>query len=250
MILPARIGVTLALAAGLALTARLGASADPLRDGTAAFANKDYAAAMPLLAPLADQGDPRAGCMVTVMRDKARGGVAYDIDDMAATCIAAAVGTASAELGLAGHYRTGLIVEKDPVKAAKLYRLAADQGLPIAQKVLGDLYASGAGVTADLAAACHWWGRAAMQGGSSEAQRDFGNCYLAGDGVPRSEMRALAWWLVARDNEDKNTDGLPDWVFQREAEADRSAEALLRRLPADQAAEAKAFARAWRPAPE
>jgi len=242
MKLAARIGVLPVLIACLGSAA----FAEPLQDGAAAFARKDMATAMHLLSPLAEAGDPVAGCMVTVMLDQAHGRVAYDADAMSATCIAAADGKAAAELDLAGDYRGGLIVAKDPLKAATLYRRAADQGSGVAQKVLGDLYAEGAGVPRDFASACAWWGRAAWQGESSEAQRDFGNCYLSGTGVPKSEVQALAWWLIARNHEDQNTEGLPSWMFQRDADADRLTDALVRRLSASDVAQAQAFARAWR----
>jgi TPR repeat protein len=241
-----RIGVVLALA-GVSGT---GAAADALQDGAAAFARNDTAAAMRLLAPLEQQGDPVAGCMVTVMLDRARGRIAYDAAAMAATCIAAAHRERTAELDLAGDYRTGRVVEQDAAKAAPLYRRAAEQGSPVAQKVLGDLYAQGSGVPRDFAAACAWWGRAAMQGESSEAQRNYGTCYLTGTGVARDETRALAWWLIARNNERQDKDGLPAWVFQSEADADRAAETLTRRLSAAQVAEAQAIARAWQPKAE
>jgi hypothetical protein len=242
---PARIGAGLALAACLSSAA----AADALKDGTSAFSHKDYATAMRLLAPLGDAGDAIAGCMVTVMRDKASGRVAYDADDMSRTCIAAAGGTPSAELDLAGYYRTGLILIKDEAKAARLYRLAAERGQPVAQQVLGDLYAEGSGVTRDYASACSWWGRAAMQG-QSAAQRNYGTCYLTGTGVARSEKQALSWWLIAKDNAREDRDGMPDWVFQNDADAERSIQALMQRLPAGQVAAAQAAARAWKPVPE
>jgi len=234
------------------MIAGFGAAAfgDPLQDGTAAFATRDNATAMRLLAPLAEAGDPIAGCMVKVMDDRTHGRVAYDADGMATTCIAAAGGKAQAEFDLAGNYRTGLILEKDATKAAALYRRAADQGLPIAQKVLGDLYADGAGVTRDFAAACTWWGRAAMQGESSEAERNYGKCYLTGTGVSQSEVEALTWWLIAKNHERQDKDGLPDWVFQTEADADRLSDALMQRLPADEVAKARERARVWRPVAE
>jgi hypothetical protein len=109
MFFPARIAVILAMVAGLGSAA----SGDTLKDGTEAFSNKDYATAMRLLVPLADGGDPIAECMVTIMRDQAGGRVAYDVDDMSRTCIAASSGKASAELDLAGDYRTGLILAQD-----------------------------------------------------------------------------------------------------------------------------------------
>jgi uncharacterized protein len=241
--LPLRLGAVLALLVGLGSAA----SGDALQEGTAAFSNQDTATALRLLLPLAEAGDPIAGCMVTVMRDRAGGRVAYDADGMAATCIAAADGKAAAEFGLAGNYRTGLILKKDAAKAATLYQRAAEQGLPVAQKVLGDLYAEGAGVKRDFATACRWWGRAAMQGESSEAARNTGKCYLTGTGVPQSDVEALTWWLIAKNNARRDHDGLPDWVFQSEADADRLSDALMQRLPADQVAEAQDRARRWKP---
>jgi TPR repeat protein len=236
----------------MALVTGLSAAAfgDALQDGAAAFSSQDNATAMRLLAPLAEAGDPVAGCMVTVMLDRARGRVAYDADGMAATCIAAADGQAAAQFDLAGNYRTGFILEKDAAKAAVLYSRAAEQGLPVAQKVLGDLYAEGTGVPRNFATACRWWGRAAAQGESSEAERNTGKCYLTGTGVPQSDVDALTWWLIAKSNERPDKDGLPDWVFQTEADADRVSDALMERLPADAVAAAQERARGWKPVRE
>ena len=226
---------------------------DGLRDAAAratdAFSSQDYKRAMPMLASLAADGDPAADCMVTIMLDRTHGRVSYDADGLAATCVGAAEGEAPAELDLAYHYRTGTIVGRDVVMAAMLYRRAADQGSAVAQKVLGDFYAEGTGVKRDLAAACRWWGRAAVQGQSSEAERNYGNCYLTGTAVPRSDVQALAWWLIAKNNE-KDDRSLPAWVFQGDVDGDRLSDALIQRLPADQAAEAQALARAWQPKPE
>jgi TPR repeat protein len=188
--------------------------------------------------------------MVTVMQDRARGRVAYDADGMEATCIAAASGEAAAAFALAGNYRTGLILARDAAKAAALYQRAADQGLAVAQKVLGDLTAEGLGVKRDFATACRWWGRAAMQGESSAAARNFGKCHLTGTGVPRSEVDALTWWLIAKRLARANDADLPDWVYQSEADADRLSDALMQRLPPDRVAEARARALRWAPVPE
>jgi TPR repeat protein len=102
-------------------------------------------------------------------------------------------------------------------------------------------------VPRDFASACTWWGRAAMQG-QNQAQRDYGSCYLSGTGVARSEIQALAWWLIAKSREaEADKVGLPTWVFQSEAEADRATTALMQRLSPDQVAQAQALARAWQP---
>lgn len=53
---------------------------------------------------------------------------------------------------------------KDYLEAARLYRLAANQGFPDAQYNLGVLYESGAGVEKDQALARSWYLKAAEQG--------------------------------------------------------------------------------------
>jgi len=97
------------------------AQAGPLDDGQTAYERGDYATAIQLLSPLAEQGDARAEYML---------GLAYD---------------------------RGNGVPQDYAKAASWYRKAAVQGAPDARAGLGALYARGQGVPQDYAQAAKWW---------------------------------------------------------------------------------------------
>ena len=60
---------------------------------------------------------------------------------------------------VAGQIKTKSDFEKDFEKAAKLYRLAADQGHTMAQGNLGWMYTNGNGVEEDLDEAAKWYRR-------------------------------------------------------------------------------------------
>src|SRR5260370_31702230 len=60
------------------------------------------------------------------------------------------------------YYRDGLgDVSKDDCEAARLFKLAADQGNALAQHNLGFMYQNGRGVPQDNAAAIGWYRKAA-----------------------------------------------------------------------------------------
>lgn len=61
--------------AGVVVAAMLtgGAAAEPIDDGVAAFFRGDYAAALQLLRPLAEQGDATAQTWLGVMYDEGKG---------------------------------------------------------------------------------------------------------------------------------------------------------------------------------
>ena len=61
-------------------------------------------------------------------------------------------------------YANGEGVAEDDAEAVRWYRLAADQGLAIAQNNLGWMYDNGEGVAEDDAEAVRWYRLAADQG--------------------------------------------------------------------------------------
>lgn len=85
---------------------------------------------------------------------------------------------------------------KDPVVAARWYRMAAEHGDAQSQNNLGVDYAIGEGVRKDTAEAAHWFRRAAQQG-HPYAQAHLGRLYEHGDGVPRDWRRAIHWYRLA-----------------------------------------------------
>jgi TPR repeat protein len=122
------------LAGGLFALALFGAAAaGPLEDGGTAYWRGDYAVALQILGPLAEQ----------------RNAVAQTF------------------IGLMYYYGQG--VPQDYALAAAWYRNAAEQGNAIAQSNLGVLYYQGQGVPQDYALAVAWY-RTAAKGGYTPAQ--------------------------------------------------------------------------------
>jgi TPR repeat protein len=124
-----------ALAGWLAVAAPAGtAVAGPFEDGAAAINRGDYATALRLLRPLADQG------------------------------------LAGAQNNLGVMYDNGHGVPQDYAEAVKWYRKAADQGDADAQNNLGVMYRNGQGVPQDYVQAHKWFNLSASR--SAAAERD------------------------------------------------------------------------------
>ena len=103
-------------------------AAGPLEDGWAAYQRQDYATALLLWRPLAEQGKAIVQSLLGLM------------------------------------YAHGHGVPQDYVQAAKWYRLAAEQGHALSQGVLGEMYEHGRGVPQDYVQAAKWYRLAAEQG--------------------------------------------------------------------------------------
>src|SRR5438874_12072440 len=92
-----------------------------LEDGRDAYQNGDYAAALRLLRPLADAGNPEAQVFI---------GMSYEFGDG---------------------------VTKNTAEAVKWYRQAADKGNMDAAYNLGTIYEEGNGVPKNIAEAVKWF---------------------------------------------------------------------------------------------
>lgn len=141
------------------------ALAGPYEDGMRAYVGEDYATALTLLKPLAEQGDARAQYQVGVIFGD---GLVGDKPDDAAAADwfgkAAATGHHTAEKTMGDIYFLGKGVTKDFVQAGRWYRKAADAGHPEAQFMLGYLYQEGLGVPKDKATAIQLYRTAEDQG--------------------------------------------------------------------------------------
>jgi uncharacterized protein len=151
------------VAAALVLSMHGQVSAAPLDDATAAYQRGDFAAAMELIRPLADQGDVRA------------------------------------QFNLATMYYNGRGVPQDHATAAMWFRRAAEQGDMQAQRYLGFMYANGQGVARDDREAVKWYGRAAEQG-DADAQVNLGVMYSAARGTAQNYVQAHKWFTIAAEN--------------------------------------------------
>jgi hypothetical protein len=87
-------------------------------------------------------------------------------------------------------------VPQDDAEAVRWYRLAAEQGVALAQTNLGVMYASGRGVPKDDVEAVRWFRLAAEQG-VALAQTNLGLMYANGEGVPQDYVQAHLWFNLA-----------------------------------------------------
>ena len=137
--------------------------AGPFDDGFRAFARHDYAAAIRIFQPLAEEGDARAAFYLGYMYDQ------------------------------------GLAPEESSGQAAVWFRKAAEQGDAVSQATLGYMYSAGDGVPQNYAEAMKWSLLAAKQDDPG-AQYRIGTFYEAGFGAPKNPILAYMWFsLSARD---------------------------------------------------
>ncbi len=107
-------------------------------------------------------------------------------------------GNAEAQLRLGDMYATGTGVTLDRAKAARWHRKAAEQGLARAQYQLGLDLVNGIGVKRNAVEAASWYRQAAEQG-LVEAQIEFGLCCAHGVGMSESNTEAVGWFRKAAE---------------------------------------------------
>lgn len=112
------------------------AQADSWKDATTAFTRKQYAKALKLFHPLAEKGH------------------------------------AVAQYNIALMHKMGLGVPKSEKEARKWARLAAKQGHPEAQQLMGSLYSKRAGPESPDVLRAYIWLEASAAQGNAEAQKD------------------------------------------------------------------------------
>jgi hypothetical protein len=182
-------------------------TANPFADADAAYQRGDYATALWLFRPLAEQGYPRAQYFVGVMYSNGRGVPQDYAEAVKWYRLAAEQGNPDAQNNFGFSYQNGHGVPQDYAEAVKWYRRAADQGDAFAQDNLGWSYFHGHGVPQDDTEAVKWYRLAADQGYAS-AQHNLGFCYLRGYGVPKDYITAHMWLSLslARETDEKSRD--------------------------------------------
>jgi hypothetical protein len=142
----------------------------------------------------ADAGDPVAQTGLATVYLAGLGGVAKDDAEAARlTRLAAEQGFPPAEYDMALLYFTGRGVPKDINETARWLEKAANKGIAPAQNNLGLLYAVGQGVPKDLKKAAGLFRKAADQG-FAEAQNNLGVLYANGEGVKKDAKEAKKWF--------------------------------------------------------
>jgi TPR repeat protein len=207
-------------------------AAGTFEDAVAAYEREEYATALRLLRPLADQGSAEAQLKLGTMYDEGWG---VSQDHAAALRWyrkAADQSNAPAQYILGAVYLDGVFVPQDYAVAASWFRKAADQGIDGAQYHLGNMYFYGRSVLQDDVAAVGWYRKAAYQG-YAPAQFNLGGMYYKGRGVPQDYVTAHMWFNLAAAG------GRKDAVKVRDM--------LAAMMTPAQIAEAQKLAREWKP---
>ncbi|MGO9774104.1 MAG: tetratricopeptide repeat protein [Roseiarcus sp.] len=184
---------------GVLALALLGvAAAGSLEDGRAAYRRGDYATAMRLLRPLAEQGEADAQTDLGWMCANGYGAPQDYAQALMWRRKAADQGNATAEFSLGLMYSEGLGAPRDFVRAAMWTRKAADQGHAGAQLGLGFIYREGRGAPQDYAQAYMWFDLASratdsdirMQGGKN---RDALAAEMTPSQIAEAQRMAREW---------------------------------------------------------
>jgi FOG: TPR repeat, SEL1 subfamily len=169
-------------------------AAGPFEDAAAAYGRGDYATALRLFRPLADQGDAAAQYNLGVMYDNGQGVPQNDAEAVKWFRLAADQGDASAQFNLGTMYDKGEGVPQNYAEAAKWYRLAADQGDADAQYNLGIMYAKGQGVPQDYVSAHMWFNLSAAQGNQNAVKgRDITARRMTPAQIAEAQKLAREW---------------------------------------------------------
>lgn len=95
----------------------------------------------------------------------------------------------------------------DHEKAAKYFRMAAEQGDGQSCNSLGVCYENGYGVEKSLEEAAKWFKQGAEHG-ASDAQTNYGLCLLEGKGVSQNQAEAIKWLTLAAKQGNEKADNV------------------------------------------
>ena len=174
------------------------ARAGPYEDGVAANGSGQYALAMQLWRPLAEQGDADAQFALAAMYELGRGVSRDKLEALKWFRRAAEQGDAGAQFAVASAYAAGEIVPKDYGEATKWFLRTANQGDIFAQIALAGAYAQGLGVQKDMVEALKWLDVAAaangLNGKAAESRDAFAHSLTPAQ-VDEAQRRAAEWKL-------------------------------------------------------
>jgi len=179
----------------LSMSLAVSAVAGPLEDGMDAYKREDYATALRLLRPLAEQGNPAAMNQLGTMFVNGFGVPKDFAEALKWWRTAAEQGSTAAMFNLAVRLEDGKGVPQDYVEALKWYRKLAEQSdefATLATSGLARMFYSGEHVPQDYAEAVKWWRKAAEQGDLS-AMFNLALRLEDGKGVPQDYAEAVKW---------------------------------------------------------
>ena len=169
-------------------------AAGPFEDAVAADTRGDFATALRLLRPLAEQGEPHAQRYLGDMIGHGDGVPKDDAEAVKWYRKAANQGDAAAQRYLGARYSSGHGVPKDQIQSLKWLRLAAAQGEPAAQVLLGMSYLKGDGVLKDFVLSYMWFNLAAAQNEEHAAgARDETANHMTSTQIAEAQKLAREW---------------------------------------------------------
>ena len=166
--------------------------------GQIAFEERDYSAALKMLTPFAQDGDPDAQFMV--------GFIYHRIEDFqdhfkAVKWYKLAVNNLQpvAAHNLAIIYEGSMydknIIKQDYKEAMRLYLLSAKLGYLPSVTNIARMYSHGKGVSINHEESIRWYLLAA-ENGFSDANFNIGIKYINGTGVEKNYVKALMWFIL------------------------------------------------------
>ena len=161
-------------------------------DAFLAFENQDYATALTLTLPLAQQNDVEAMTLLGRVYDE---GFNQPKEAFSWFKKAAELGNAQAQVELAELFDAGEGVSQDTEQAVSWYERAAQQGHEEAQLALALHYLED---LEDIATAIEYFQQAAEQGNPIALYR-LGLLYLGDAGVPNDNLKAWVYFSLAAD---------------------------------------------------
>jgi TPR repeat protein len=151
----------------------------------------EVAAALGLLRPIAEAGDPESQNVVgEILTDGGRDVTIDDVEAAAWFRKAAIQGFAAGQVNLGLMLEHGKGVTRDLAEASRWFRRAALEGFAEGQHNLARMYETGTGLPLDLGQAVFWYAKAVNQN-FAPAQFAYGLMHRDGIGVPRNPAEAI-----------------------------------------------------------
>ncbi len=172
--------------------------ANDFEDGKEAYLAKNYAKALKILTPLAENGNSQAQVTIGIMYDFGQGVETNPVEAFKWYKLAAEQGIPIVQHDLGVKYFQGVGTEQNFLEAAKWWEMSANAGLPDSQFNLGLMYYRGIGLAQNFIKAESLFSDAAEQG-HGHAQYSLAVMYAFAQGVEKNYDKALDWFNKAAD---------------------------------------------------
>ena len=172
------------------------ATADELTDALIRYLVRDYARAIEMLTPLAEQGNAVAQVKLGIMYARGEGVPPDSVTALRWLASAAEQGQTEAQFELGVAHRDGLGTPVNGKLAMYWFQRAAEAGVAHACNAIGEMYLGHPDVPQDYAAALVWFLRGAQED-DADSLYNIGLRYLLGQGVAPDEIEAYSWFDLA-----------------------------------------------------